>query len=148
MFLCLDLAHLFLRFLKKLMKCPLLWHHLCLQSFICRSFFLSVRFSATNQNSNQIHNANNNLNLSNYSILLSFFLDKKRNKKVKALNFYFVRKYLFYNYLHLVMNNFNSFLKLKFFKNVLAEILKINSFSSVAKTMKFKAEYSSLIITK
>jgi hypothetical protein len=29
---------------------------------------------------------------------------------------------------------------MKFFKNVLAEILKINSFIAVAKTMKFKAE--------
>ncbi|NBP74599.1 MAG: hypothetical protein EBU61_00975 [Crocinitomicaceae bacterium] len=61
-------------------------------------------------------------------------------KKVKALNFYFVRESLFYNYLQLVANNFSSFLKLKFFKNVLAEILKINSFSLVAKTMKLKAE--------
>ena len=45
-------------------------------------------------------------------------------------------------YLYIVANNFNSFLKLKFFKNVLAEILKINSFSSVAKSKKFKAEIS------
>ncbi len=45
-------------------------------------------------------------------------------------------------------NNFNSFLKLKFFKNVLTEILKINSFSLVAKTKKFKAEDCSLIFTK
>ncbi|NBW72716.1 MAG: hypothetical protein EBR24_08015, partial [Flavobacteriia bacterium] len=37
--------------------------------------FLSVRFRTTNQNSNQIHKANNNLNLKNNSILLSFFLD-------------------------------------------------------------------------
>ena len=51
----------------------------------------SVRFSTIDQNPNHIHNANNNRNLRNYSIL-SFFLDKKRNKKVKALNFYFVRK--------------------------------------------------------
>jgi hypothetical protein len=62
-------------------------------------------------------------------------------KKVKALNFYFVRNTLFYNDLKLVANNFNYFLKLRFFKNVLAEILKINSFNSVAKTIKFKAEY-------
>ena len=102
--------------------------------------FLSVRFCTNNQNPNQICNANNNLNLRYYSIFLSFFLDKKRNKKVKAMNFYFVRKSLFYSYLKLVANNFNSFLKLKFFKNVLAEILKIISFSAVAKTMKFKAE--------
>jgi hypothetical protein len=54
--------------------------------------------------------------------------------------FLFVRKLLFYKYLQLVANNFISFLKLKFFKNVLTEILKINSFSSVAKTMKFKAQ--------
>ncbi len=47
-----------------------------------------------------------------------------------------------------VANNFNSFLKLKFFKNVLAEILKINSFSSVAKTKKFKAQDCSVIFTK
>jgi hypothetical protein len=33
-----------------------------------------VGFSTTNQNPNQIHKANNNLNLINYSIL-SFFLD-------------------------------------------------------------------------
>ena len=50
--------------------------------------FLTVRFRTTNH----IQNAKNNLNLRNYSILLSFFLDKKRNKKVKALNFHFVRK--------------------------------------------------------
>ena len=49
-------------------------------------------------------------------------------------------------YLYIVANNFNSFLKLKFFKNVLAEILKINSFSSVAKTKKFKAEFSFVTI--
>ena len=49
-------------------------------------------------------------------------------------------------YLLIVANNFNSFLKLKFFKNVLAEILKINSFSSVAKTKKFKAEISFVTI--
>ena len=36
--------------------------------------------------------------------------------------------------------NFHSFLKLTFFKNVLTEILKIRSFSSVVKTIKFKAE--------
>jgi len=81
------------------------------------------------------------------SSCLSFLLDKKRNKKVKALYFYFVRKSLFYNYLRCVSNNFSSFLKLTFFKNVLAEILKINSFSSVAKTMKFKAEYFRLADT-
>ena len=76
-----------------------------------------------------------------------FFLTKKETprssseaKKVKALNFYFVRESLFYNYLKLVANNFNSFLKLKFFTNVLTEILKINSFRSVAKTIKFKAD--------
>ncbi|NBW59442.1 MAG: hypothetical protein EBR41_02595 [Crocinitomicaceae bacterium] len=101
---------------------------------------MRLRFLNTNQNSKQIHNANNNLNLRNYSIFLSFFLDKKRTKKVKAVNFYFVRKSLFYRYLQLVANNFYSFLKLKFFKNVLAEILKINSFSSASKNMKFKAE--------
>ena len=99
--------------------------------------FRSVRFRTTNH----IHNANNNLNLRKYSFLLSFFLDKKRNKKSQGFEFYFVRKLLFNNYLILVANNFSSFLKLKFFKNVLAEILKINSFNSVAKSMKFKAEY-------
>jgi hypothetical protein len=36
---------------------------------------LRLRFRTTNQNPNQIHNANNNLNLRNYSIFLSFFLD-------------------------------------------------------------------------
>ena len=50
--------------------------------------FRNVRFRTTNQ----IHNEDNDLNLRKYSILLSFFLDKKRNKKVKALNFHFVRK--------------------------------------------------------
>jgi len=74
------------------------------------------------------------------SILCPFVLIQK-NEKIKALNFYFVRKSFYSHYLQLVANNFNSFLKLKFFKNVLAEISKINSFSSVVKTMKFKAEY-------
>ncbi len=66
----------------------------------------------------------------------------QKKQKIKALNFYFVRKSLLSIYLQLVANNFNSFLKLKFFKNVLAEILKINSFSSVVKTKKFKTEVS------
>ena len=56
------------------------------------NFYFSLLFITTNQNPNKIYNENNNLNLRNYSIFLSFFLDKKRNKKVKALNFYFVRK--------------------------------------------------------
>ncbi len=34
-----------------------------------------MHFSTTNQNPNQIHKANNNLNLINYSISFSFFLD-------------------------------------------------------------------------
>ena len=36
-------------------------------------------------------------------------------------------------------NNFSSFLKLNFFKNVIAEILKNYSFSSVTKTKFLKA---------
>jgi hypothetical protein len=73
-----------------------------------------------------------------------------KKQKIKALNFYFVRKTLLPIYLQLVANNFNSFLKLKFFNPSAdgAEILKINSFSSVAKTKKFKANYGSLIFTK
>ncbi len=67
-----------------------------------------------------------------YFILPFFFLDEKETKN-QGSEFLFVRKSLSYNYLQLVANNFNSFLKLKFFKNVLTEILKINSFSSVAK---------------
>ena len=77
----------------------------------------------------------------NRILFLCPFVLIQKNEKIKALNFYFVRKSLLYNYLKLVANNFNSFLKLKFFKNVLAEILKINSFSSVAKTTEFKAKY-------
>ena len=68
--------------------------------------------------------------------------------KNQGSEFIFVRKLLLNMYLQLVANNFNSFLKLKFFKNVLAEILKINGFSSVAKTKKFKAEDCSVIFTK
>ncbi len=83
----------------------------------------------------------------NIFILPFFFLDEKESKN-QGSEFLFVRKLLLNIYLQLVANNFNSFLKLKFFKNVLAEILKINSFSSVAKTKKFKAEDCSLIFTK
>jgi hypothetical protein len=56
--------------------------------------------------------------------------------KNQGSEFLFVRKSLPYNYLQLVANNFNSFLKLKFFNPSAdgTEILKINSFSSVAKT--------------
>ena len=61
---------------------------------------------------------------------LSFCLDTKERKN-QGFEFLFC----------LNANNFNSFLKLKFFKNVLPEILKIKCFSSVAKTMKLKAEY-------
>jgi len=68
--------------------------------------------------------------------------------KNQGSEFIFARKSLLNMYLKLVANNFNSFLKLKFFKNVFAEILKINSFSSVAKIKKFKAEDCSLIFTK
>ena len=68
--------------------------------------------------------------------------------KNQGAEFIFVRKLLLNMYLQLVANNFNSFLKLKFLKNVLAEILKINSFSSVDKTKKFKAQDSSVIFTK
>ena len=68
--------------------------------------------------------------------------------KNQGAEFIIVRKLLLNMYLQLAANNFNSFLKLKFFKNVLAEILKINSFSSVAKTKKFKAENCSVIYTK
>ena len=60
----------------------------------------------------------------NRILFLCPFVLIQKNEKIKALNFYFVRKSLLYNYLKLVANNFNSFLKLKFFKNVLAEILK------------------------
>jgi len=68
-------------------------------------------------------------------ILPFFFLDEKESKN-QGSEFLFVRKYLFYNYLQLVANNFNSFLKLKFFNPSAdgTEILKITSFSSVAKT--------------
>jgi hypothetical protein len=76
----------------------------------------------------------------------NFFCLIKRNTaqaapkvKIKALNLLFVRKSLLYKHLQLDASNFNSFLKLKFFKNVLTEILKINSFIAVAKTDKFKA---------
>ena len=68
--------------------------------------------------------------------------------KYQGSEFLFIRKELLNMYLQLVTNNFNSFLKLKFFKNVLAEILKINSFSSVAKTKKFKAEDCSVIFNQ
>jgi hypothetical protein len=54
--------------------------------------------------------------------------------KSQGSKFLFVRKLFSSYYLQLVANNFNSFLKLKFFKNVLTEILKITSFSAVAKT--------------
>jgi hypothetical protein len=80
-------------------------------------------------------------------ILPFFFLDEKESKN-QGSEFLFVRESLVLKYLRLVANNFNSFLKLKFFKNVLAEILKIKSFSSVAKTKKFKAEDCSQIFTK
>ena len=39
------------------------------------NFYFSLRFLTTNQNPNKIYNENNNLNLRNYSIFLSFFLD-------------------------------------------------------------------------
>ena len=72
-----------------------------------------------------------------------FLLDQKVTKKSRLWISFFRRggrKSLYYKCLQLVANNFNSFLKLKFFKNVLTEILKITSFTSVAKTKKFKAE--------
>jgi len=65
--------------------------------------------------------------------------DQKETKNL-GYEFLFVRKSLLYKQLKLVANNFNSFLKLKFFKNVLTEILKINSFIAVIKTKKFKAD--------
>ena len=70
--------------------------------------------------------------------------------KNQGSEFIFVRKLLLSKYLQLVANNFNPFLKLKFFNPSAdgTEILKITSFSSVAKTKKFKAEDCSLIITK
>jgi hypothetical protein len=73
------------------------------------------------------------MSASKEKILPFFFLDEKESKN-QGSEFLFVRESLVLKYLRLVANNFNSFLKLKFFKNVLAEILKINSFSSVAKT--------------
>ena len=71
--------------------------------------------------------------------ILPFFCLIKRIKN-QGSKFLFVRKLLSDNYLKHVANNFNSFLKLNFFKNVLTEILKINSFSAVAKTKKSKAK--------
>jgi hypothetical protein len=68
-------------------------------------------------------------------ILPFFFLDEKESKN-QGSEFLFVRESLVLKYLQLVANNFNSFLKLNFFNPSAdgTEILKINSFSSVAKT--------------
>jgi hypothetical protein len=113
-----------------------------------------VGFSTTNQNPNQIHKANNNLNLINYSIFFSFFLDTStssvqvKKQKSQGSEFLFCSQIIILQILITRREQDNSFLKLKFFKNVLAEILKIKSFSSVAKTMKFKAEWCSLLFTK
>jgi hypothetical protein len=46
---------------------------------------------------------------------LPFFLLDQKETKSQGSEFLFVRKYLFYNYLQLVANNFSPFLKLKFF---------------------------------
>ena len=66
---------------------------------------------------------------------------KLKESKNQGSEFLFVCKSLAYKYLQLVANNFNSFLKLKFFNPSAdgTEILKITIFSSVAKTKKFKA---------
>jgi hypothetical protein len=69
-------------------------------------------------------------------------LDQKKHRvsstegKNQGSEFLFVRKSLLHWRLQLAANNFNSFLKLKFFNPSAdgTEILKINSFSSVAKT--------------
>jgi hypothetical protein len=47
-------------------------------------------------------------------IYLPFFLHDQKETKNLGFKFLFVRKLLFSNYLQLVANNFNSFLKLDF----------------------------------
>ena len=74
------------------------------------------------------------------SFSLSFCLDTKERKNQGA-EFLFCSQILILKLITTRCEQDNSFLKLKFFNNVLVEILKINSFKSVAKTMKFKAEY-------
>ena len=69
----------------------------------------------------------------------------KENHKIKALNFFCSQIIVIHVFINRSEQD-NSFLKHKFFKNVLAEILKINGFSSVAKTKIFKAEISFVTI--